>query len=68
MKKPRVDHLGVFGIVAYAKIQEERITKLEDKSQKCILLEYEENLHDYKLYSPMTKKVIMSRDVRFDEE
>jgi hypothetical protein len=32
MKKPRVDHLRTFGSVAYAKIQEERRTKLEDKS------------------------------------
>lgn len=68
MKKPRGDHLRIFGSVAYAKIQEERRTKLKDKSQKCILLGYEENLHDYKLYNPMTKKVIMSRDVKFDEE
>ncbi|KAJ7010296.1 hypothetical protein NC653_000899 [Populus alba x Populus x berolinensis] len=68
MKKPRVDHLRIFGSVAYAKIQEERRTKLEDKSQKCILLGYGENLHCYKLYNPMTKKMIMSRDVKFDEE
>jgi len=68
MKTPRVDHLRIFGSVAYAKIQEERRTKLEDKSQKCILLGYRQNLHGYKLYNPMTKKVIMSRDVKFDEE
>jgi len=68
IKKPRVDHLRIFGSVAYAKIQEERRTKLEDKSQKCILLGYGENSHGYKLYNLMTKKVIMSRDVKFDEE
>ncbi|KAK2999771.1 hypothetical protein RJ639_023300, partial [Escallonia herrerae] len=54
--------------VAYAKIQEERRTKLEDKSQKCILLGYGENSCGYKLYNPITKKVVMSRDVQFDEE
>ncbi|KAK2974052.1 hypothetical protein RJ640_006244 [Escallonia rubra] len=54
--------------VAYAKIQEERRTKLEDKSQKCILLGYGENSCGYKLYNPITKKVVMLRDVQFDEE
>jgi hypothetical protein len=68
MKKPRVDHLIIFGSVAYAEIQEEKRTKIEDKSQKYILLGYGENSHGYKLYNPMTKKVIMSRDVKFDEE
>jgi hypothetical protein len=68
MKKPRVDHLRIFGSIAYAKIQDEKRTKLEDKSQKCILLGYGENSYGYKLFNPVTKKVIMSRDVRFDEE
>jgi hypothetical protein len=68
MKKPRVDHLIIFGSVAYAEIQEEKRTKIEDKSQKYILLGYGENSHGYKLHNPMTKKVIMSRDVKFDEE
>jgi hypothetical protein len=51
--------LRIFGNAAYAKIQEEKITKLEDKSQKCILLGYGETLNDYKLHNPMTKKVMM---------
>jgi hypothetical protein len=67
-KKPRVDHLRIFGSVACAKIQEEKRTKLEDKSQKCILLGYGENSYGYKLYNPMKKKVIMSKDVKFDKE
>jgi len=32
MKKSRVDHLRIFGSVAYVKIKEERRTKLKDKS------------------------------------
>jgi hypothetical protein len=31
-------------------------------------LGYRETSNGYKLYNPMTKKVIMSRDVKFDEE
>ena len=33
-----------------------------------MLLGYGENSYGYKLYNLMTKKVIMSKDVKFDEE
>ena len=48
MRKPKVDHLRIFGSITFAKVQEEKLTKLEDKSQKCILLEYGENSSGYK--------------------
>ena len=67
-RKPKVDHLRIFGSVAYAKIQEEKRTKLEDKSQRCIFLGYGENCSGYKLYNPVTCKIVMSRDVKFDED
>ena len=34
---------------------------------KCILIGYDKNSKSYKLYNPLTKKVIVSRDVEFDE-
>jgi hypothetical protein len=66
--KPSVTHLRVFGCVAYAKIPDARRTKLDDKSEKCIFVEYGERRMGYKLYNPITKKVIMSRDVIFEED
>ena len=47
---------------------EEKRTKLEDKSQKYILQGYLENSSGYKHYNPITNKVVMSRDVEFDEQ
>ena len=49
LKNPRFDHLRIFDSVAYAKIQEEKRTKLEDKSKKYILLGYKEDSYGYKL-------------------
>jgi hypothetical protein len=60
--KPSVTHLRVFGCVAYAKIPDARRRKLDDKSEKCIFVGYGERRMRYKLYNPITKKVIMSRD------
>jgi transposase InsO family protein len=66
--KPSVTHLRVFGYVAYVKILVARRTKLDDKSEKCIFVGYGERRMGYKLYNPITKKVIMSRDVIFEED
>ena len=66
--KPSVSHLRVFGCIAYAKIPDTRRTKLDDKGEKCIFLGYGDRIMGYKLYNPITKKVIMSRDVIFEEE
>jgi len=54
--------------VAYAKIPDARRTKLDDKSEKCIFIGYGDRRMRYKLYNPITKKVIMSRDVIFEED
>ena len=66
--KPSVTHLRVFGCVAYAKIPDARRTKLDDKSEKCIFVGYGDRRMGYKLYNPITKKVIISRDVIFKKD
>ena len=42
-------------------------TKLDDKSHKCVFLGVSEESKAYMLYDSTTKKVIVSRDVVFDE-
>jgi hypothetical protein len=54
--------------VAYVKIPEATMTKHDDKSEKCIFVEYGDRKIGYKLYNLITKKVIMSRDVIFKED
>jgi len=66
--KPSVTDLRVFGCVAYTKIPDARRTKHDDKSEKCIFIRYGDRRMGYKLYNPITKKVIMSRDVIFEED
>ena len=66
--KSKVGHLRILGSVAHVKVHEKKRTKLDDKGEKCILLGYAENSSSYKLYNPITKKVIFSRDVDFDKK
>lgn len=66
--KPGVSHLKVFGCIAYAHVPDQKRTKLEDKGEKCIFIGYDNRTKAYKLYNPESHKVIISRDVEFDEE
>jgi hypothetical protein len=42
--------------------------QLDDKSVKCVFIGISEESTVYRLYNPITKKIIISRDVLFDEE
>jgi hypothetical protein len=65
--KLNVVHLRKFGCIAYAHIPSELRKKLDDKSEKCIFTGYSETSKAYRLYNPITKKLILSRDVQFLE-
>ncbi|KAL0537088.1 hypothetical protein IC582_026058 [Cucumis melo] len=67
-RKPSIGHLRVFGCMAYAHIPDQKRSKLDDKSEKYVFVGYDASSKGYKLYNPVTKKTIVSRDVVFDEE
>jgi len=56
---------GIWSIT-YAHVPKEARSKLDDKAVKTIFIGYKHG--EYKLYNPMTKKVIVSRDVTFAED
>lgn len=65
--KPNVEYFRVWGSLAHAHIPDEKRHKLDDKSTVCVLIGFSEESKGYKLYNPKTKKVIISRDVVFEE-
>ena len=62
-----VEHLRVFGCVAYARLPKEQRKKLDEKGVKCIFTGYSSESKAYRLYDPINKKIIISRDVEFLE-
>jgi hypothetical protein len=62
-----VAHLRTFGCIAYAHVPSELRKKLDDRSEKCIFTGYSETSKAYRIYNPITKKLILSRDVQFLE-
>ena len=53
--------------MAYAHIPDQQRTKLKDKSKMCIFIGYDEKTKGYKLLDPISKMVIVSRDVGVNE-
>ena len=64
---PNVAHLRIFGCVKYAQVPEVKRKKLDNHGEKCIFIGYSEESKAYKLYNPLTKKLVVSRDVVFNE-
>jgi hypothetical protein len=65
--KPDVNKLRVFGCDAYVHVQKEDRHKMEDKAKKGIFIGYELNRMAYQVFDPNTERIIISRDVDFDE-
>lgn len=63
-----LSHIRVFGCLAYAHLPKELRGKLDDRSAKCIFTGYNEQSKAYKLYNPVTKKNIISKDVVLKEQ
>jgi transposase InsO family protein len=66
--RPKVTHFKIFGCIAYVHVPSQKRHKLEDNSVKCIFMGYSMETKGYRCYDPLTKKLIVSRDVLFDEK
>ena len=66
-RKPRVEHLRVFGCTAYVHIPKDERGKLDSKTRKCTLLGYGSVRKGYRVFDHLTQKILYSRNVKFDE-
>jgi len=67
-KNVKYDHLRVFGCKAFVHVPKDERSKLDAKSRKCIFIGYGKNEFGYRFYSPVEKKLVRSRDVKFMED
>ncbi|KAI5332732.1 hypothetical protein L3X38_022861 [Prunus dulcis] len=66
-RKAGLAHLKIFGCVCYVHIPSEVRQKLDAKSTKGIFVGHAIYEKGYRVYDPATKKILLSRDVVFDE-
>jgi hypothetical protein len=65
--KPSVKHMRVFGCLAYVLTPKEKRLKWDPKSRPGLFMGYEESSKAYRVYDIEGDKVVISRDVNFDE-
>jgi hypothetical protein len=59
--------LRIFGCPTYVHVQSGERSKLDSKLRKCICLGLESSVKGYRLWDPVSKKKIVSRDMVFDD-
>lgn len=64
-QKPSVAYFKIFGCIAFSHVPDQKRKKLDDKGENCIFLGVSEQSKAYKLFNPITKKIVISRDVIF---
>ena len=67
-RKPDIRHLRTFGCVAYSHIPNQLRQKLDEKAETMLFVGYSLTSKGYRLYRPSTNKIVISRDVVFNEE
>ena len=69
LKGRRIDlsHLKVFGSTCFVHNQPFHRDKLDPRATKCVFMGYSSTQKGYKCYNPITRKLMVSRDVRFEE-
>jgi len=65
-RAPAVEHLRVFGCLCIAK-ELNQVRKLDDRSRPGVFIGYADGAKAYRVYDPVFRRVLVSRDVVFDE-
>ena len=64
--KPSVENFRVFGCLSHVHVLDEKRTKLDDKSFSYVLVSVSERLKADRLYDPISQRIIISRDIKFE--
>jgi hypothetical protein len=64
---PDITNLCIFGCLSFLHIPKESRKKLDSKTHKCLFLGCDSESKVYRVFEPRTRKIILSRDVVFDE-
>jgi hypothetical protein len=66
-EKPAVHYFRIFGCLAFVHVPDSQRIKMDNKSIKCVHLGVSDESKAYKLYDPIKKRILIRRDVVFEE-
>jgi hypothetical protein len=67
-RRPDVEHINIFGCLNFSHVPSKRRTKLDPTTQQGILVVYSKVSKAYRIYIPPLRRVVVSKDVRFEED
>ncbi|RDX88387.1 hypothetical protein CR513_30024, partial [Mucuna pruriens] len=67
-KDVKYDHLQDFDCKAFVHVPKDERSKLDMKTRQCIFIGYGHDEYGYRMYDPVEKKLVRSRDVQFMED
>jgi len=67
-KKPKVNHLRIFGNISYCHMPDDKRTKLDQTAEKGVFVEYNETSKAFRIYIPSSRKIVVGRDMKFIED
>ena len=63
-RKPDLSGMRIFGSRSFAQIPDQNRKKLDPKARECILVGYPTTQKGYRLWDPVARRILISRDVR----
>ncbi|CAB3980000.1 Hypothetical predicted protein [Paramuricea clavata] len=66
-RKPNVSHLRVFGCIAFAHVPDSKRQKLDKKAERLRFVGYCRTSKGYRLFDEIKRKMVVRRDVEFNE-
>lgn len=66
-RKPQLEHIRIFGSTPHIRPASPHLKKLDDRSVPMIYLGVQEGIKAHIFYDPHTKRIVVSRDVVFEE-
>ena len=67
-KRPDVSHFHIFGSPVFCHVTKVAWRKLDQIVELGILVGYTDTPHNYHVYLPSLRMIVVRRDVKFDEE
>ena len=67
-RKPNLSYLRVFGSRCWYNLRRFEVDKLDPRAREAVMIGYGRGSRGYKLWDVADGKVVVSRDVRFDED
>ena len=67
-KRPDVGHFKIFGSSIHFHVTKDAQKKLELTTELGIFVGYNDTPHNYQVYLPTSQRIVVRRDLKFDEK